>query len=364
MAAGDNRPLWVSDLDPGNSSLREMTDADIKDKIVPVILAKWASDQSDAQRGNIQLRATTTTGNLGYFIDTKRDDAVGYHPTGSGSSTVSSYGLAANDNSAESTGGEVWPLYSESASALQEMNAAKLVDDIMRCCQEVYVLTGSNTGVGSYYLGASNPSGSLGGTWINVTTGTNPPSGGEHIDYAQTTAQDSHSTNIYLWRKTSTGSVGSFRPVKYKGTGGDVQEMTDAEIETLVAHWINRITGGSGGNNVGDYEIKTGSASGSGTWTQVGGFTDYMWSVANQQYSTQYSGQYTGQFTGYWSGQYRVHYGNFGGARYGPWYTGQYSTQYSGQYTGQYTGYWTGATIQNDGSSNVINTYNLYKRIG
>jgi hypothetical protein len=355
MAAGDYRPLKV-DSTVGASDLKEMTDAEIKDKIVPVILTKWATNQSDAQRGNIQLRATTTTGNLGYFVDTKRDDPIGTHPSGAAYTTYGQYGFASNDDSLESTGGEVWPLYSESQSAIQEMNAAKLIDDIMRCCEEVYAEASlGSTGIGSYYFGLLNPYSSHGGTWIDVSGGTNAPSGGEHTATA-TNTQHGESDDVYtLFRKTAHSGLGTIPPVKYKGTSGDVQQMSDAEIETLTNHFINRITSGPSGNGIGTYIMTTSGAPGSGTWVYAGGFTDYMCSVSDQQYSSQYSGQYTG----YWSGQYRTTYGNYGGARYGPWYTGQYSTQYSGQYTG----YWTGATVNDDAYSNIQTNYGLYRRL-
>ena len=106
---------------------------------------------------------------------------------------------------------------------------------------------------------------------------------------------------------------------------------------------------------------------------------DKIADVSSQQYShqnpghstnTMYTQQFSKQYTRNFSNQFRVHYGNFGGARFGPYYTGHstntmYTQQFPGNYlrnfNNQFTGYFAADTIQN---SQSITEYYLWRRVG
>jgi hypothetical protein len=329
------RPLRIYNT----SDLREMTDEEIKSKIVPLILKNWATLDTHT-RGDIIIDHNTP--NIGSVSDRERAGGnIGSHPVSGSYSSTNRGGLNQNKNTISYSVDSF--LHSESSSNLKDINEAGLQSDILRCCAEVWGNVGTNTGVGSYALNQNNPSGSFGGTWekVSVSSGTNS-------FYED---DDSSGRTWYLWRKThgtypgATGNVeqttSQYIPVKTKGTGGDIIQMTDANILTWVNAWRTYITDGTGGNGVGTYILKLGGAPSTGSWTMMGVYEDILRDVANQAYT----GYYTGAFTGY----------------YILYYSGVNHGAYAGTYNGPRTHYYTGLTIQ---SSNVTNHYNFFRRIG
>ncbi len=326
------RPLRVYNT----SDLREMTDEEIKSKIVPLILKKWAETNNSYNRGDVVI--DTSSPNIGTVYDRERHGGnVGAHPVSGSFSNSNRGGLSQNKNVL--SGYSVEPfLYSESQSNLTDIDEAGLQSDILRCCKEVWAATGTSTGVGSYALSLNNPSGSYGGTWVEQN-------GSLFED------EDAGGRNYKLWRKTHgvySGATGGLEqtsseyiPVKTKGTGGDIIQMTDANIETWTNAWRTYITDGIGGTGIGTYILKIGGAPSTGSWTLMGVYEDILRNVANQAYAGYYTGSFTGYYPRYWQGR---HYGN-----------------YAGTYNGPRTHYYTGLTIQ---SSHVTNDYNFFRRIG
>ena len=153
------RPLRIFNT----SDLREMSDAEIKGRIVPLILEKFAADSNPALKGNIVSRSGhDPTGGIGNFSDTIRTNQPGYHTASTTSGTGSaSHTTTTNYSISQETGAEssapTWPVGWEGSGVIGEMNTAKLKTDILRCCTEVWKLTGSSTGVGSYRIATADP---------------------------------------------------------------------------------------------------------------------------------------------------------------------------------------------------------------
>jgi len=326
------RPLRVYNT----SDLREMNDEEIKSKIVPLILKKWVETDNSYNRGDVKI--DTSSPNIGSISDRERDGGnVGSHPVSGSYSNHARGGLSQNKNVISSYSVEPF-LYSENSSNLTDIDEAGLQSDILRCCKEVWSDTGTNTGVGSYALNQNNPSGSFGGTWVQQS--------GSFFEN-----DDSSGRTWYLWRKTHgvySGATGGLEqtssqyiPVKTKGTGGDIIQMTDANIETWTNAWRTYITDGTGGTGVGTYILKLGGAPSTGSWTNMGVYEDILRDTGDQSYTGTYHATY-----------YRWTPLFYGGRRYGDHLVG---------YPGSRNHTYVGLTILSSFSSN---DYNFYRRIG
>ena len=374
------RPLRIkASAYPVSSSniqgLQEMTDAEIE-QYYSAILTKEFADNADGT-GTAEINVNGGSGtSIGAVTDTKRDDAVGTHPTDGASSNVTTY-TAKQIESAASESITNRPIGYESSGTvgIHEFTDSELDSDILDKVLDDMVAGGDYT-IGQYSLAASSPSG---GTWTQRYT-------------LADTQVDGTTNNMYIWQKTTATSsaVDNYKPLKVKDSGAGVQEMTVAEMEQVVPNMRNlMISSGKG-----KYVLQT-AAPGSGTWVQMGdsgGFTDTKKDVSAQNYTGGYSGSYTGSYTGGYTGakNYAGTYtgtsgysGSYTGAKnysgtytgtsgysgaYSGAYAGNYAadyngyagTSYQGFYTGSYTGYYTGAknyTGTYTGTSAYAGTY-------
>ena len=357
------RPLRIkASAYPVSSSniqgLQEMTDTEIE-QYYAAILTKDFADNTDGT-GTAELNVTTDASGSGTTIgtatDTKRDDAVGTHPTDGASSTVTTYTAKQVETTAsESITNRPLGYESSGTVGMHEFTDSELDSDILDKVVDDFVAQGDYT-IGQYKLATSTPSG---GTWTARYTLTD-------------TEVDGDSVAHYIWQKTAatTSANANYKPLKVTGGGAGVQEMTVAEMEQIVPNMRNyMISSGKG-----KYVLQA-SAPGSGTWVDQGSFTDTRKEVASQNYTGAYAGSYTGSYTGGYSGakNYAGTYtgssayaGSYTGAKnyagtytgtsnyaggYSGSYTGGYAanyagyagTSYSGTYSGTYTGYYTGA---------------------
>ena len=325
--------------------LQEMTDTEIE-QYYSATLLKDFSDNTDGT-GVGELNVTTDASGAGTTIgsitDTKRDDAVGTHPTDGATSNVNVYTFK-QVNSAASESITNRPLGYESSGTvgIHEFTDSELDSDILDKVLGDLVAQG-NYVTGQYTLAASAPAG---GTWTSRYT------------LVDTQVDETEDTK-YIWQKTAatTAAASDYKPLKLDGTS--VKEMSVAEMEQVVPNLRNRITD----STIGTYALQA-SAPGSGTWVQQGdAFSDTRHEVGSQSYTGNYSGNYTGNYTGAktYTGSYSGSYtGNFSGnyvgtSAYSGAYSGSYSgsyaadysgyagTSYSGTYSGSYTGYYTGA---------------------
>ena len=303
--------------------LQEMSDNEIEQYFSAILTKDFADNSNGTGTGELNV---TTDGSgsgttIGSITDTKRDDAVGTHPTDGASSTVTTYtAKQVSATASESVTNRPIGYLTSGTTGLNEFTDGQLDTDIIDKTVASMV-SGSDYTVGQYSLNSSTPSG---GTWTSRY----------QLDDTQV---DGTTATMYIWQKTAatTAAVSNFKPVKVEGSNG-IKEMSVAEMEQLVPNFRNRIMDGQG---KGTYTLQS-SAPGSGTWVQMGdagGFTDTSKNVTSQNYTGSYSGTYTGNYTGAYAGTYS---GSYAGA-----YTGAKS--YSGAYAGSYTGNYTGELCRN-----------------
>ena len=325
--------------------LQEMTDTEIEQYYSATLLKDFSDNTNGSGVGeiNVTTDGSGTGTTIGSITDTKRQDAIGTHPTAGATTNVNVYTFK-QVNSAASESITNRPLGYETSGnvGINEFTDAELDTDILDKVLGDLVAQG-NYVTGQYSLSTSAPAG---GTWTSRYT---------LID----TQVDETEATKYIWQKTTatTAAVSDYKPLRLDGTS--VKEMTVAEIEQVVPNMRNRITD----STVGTYALQA-AAPGSGTWVQQGeSFTDTRQEVGSQTYEGNYSGNYTGgytgakTYTGTYSGSYTGAYtGNYVGTSayagdYSGSYTGSYAadysgyagTSYSGTYSGTYTGYYTGA---------------------
>ena len=357
------RPLRVkASGSPVSSSnyqgLQEMTDTEIE-KYYSAIITKDFADNTDGT-GTGELNVTTNASGAGTTIgtvtDTKRDDAVGTHPTDGASSTVTTY-TAKQVTGAASESITNRPVGWETSGnvGINEFTDSELDSDIIDKVIADLVGQGNYT-VGQYSLNASSPSG---GTWTSRYT-------------LADTQVDGTTNNMYIWQKTAatTAADDDLKPIKLVETS-NLREMTVAEMEQIVPNFRNRIVENfATTQGIGTYKLQASTPSETGTWTQMGdsgGFTDTKKDVAATDYSGSYSGTYGGtyaaNFTGpkTYAGNYtgpKTYAGNYtgtsgysgtygGSSNYATAYAGAYLHNYGGyagppSYAGTYTGYYSG----------------------
>ena len=325
--------------------LQEMTDTEIE-QYYSATLLKDFSDNTDGT-GVGELNVTTDGSGAGTTIgtitDTKRQDAIGTHPTAGATTSVNVYTFKqVNSTASESITNRPVGYESSGTIGVHEFTDSELDTDILDKVLGDLVAQG-NYVTGQYTLAASAPSG---GTWTSRYT---------LID----TQVDETEDTKYIWQKTAatTAAASDYKPVKVDGTS--LKEMTVAEIEQVVPNLRNRITD----STIGTYALQSGAPA-SGTWVQQGAtFSDTRQEVGSQTYEGNYTGNYTGGYTGAktyagsYSGSYTGAYtGNYvGTSNYSGAYSGSYSgsyaadydgyagTSYAGSYSGSYTGYYEGA---------------------
>ena len=354
------RPLRIKasayPVSSGNlQGLQEMTDAEIEQYYSAILTKDFADNTDGSGTAEININGGSGT-SIGTATDTKRDDAVGTHPTDGASSTVTTYTAKQIETAAsESITNRPLGYVSSGTVGVHEFDDTELDTDILDKVVDDFVAQGDYT-VGQYKLSTSTPSG---GTWTSRYSLVN-------------TEVDGTTTTYYIWQKTAptTAAVSNYKPLKVTGGGAGVQEMTVAEMEQIVPNLRNyMISSGKG-----KYVLQA-AAPGSGTWVDQGSFIDTKKEVAAQNYTGTYEGSYTGSYTGGYTGA-KNYAGTYTGAKsyagsyvgtsgysgtytgtsgysgtYSGSYTGNYAanysgyagTSYQGTYAGSYTGYYTGA---------------------
>ena len=324
--------------------LQEMTDTEIEQYYSATLLKDFSDNTNGSGVGeiNVTTDGSGTGTTIGSITDTKRQDAIGTHPTAGATTNVNVYTFKqVNSTASESITNRPLGYETSGNVGINEFTDAELDTDILDKVLGDLVAQG-NYVTGQYTLASSAPSG---GTWTSRYT------------LVDTQVDETEDTK-YIWQKTAatTAAVDNYKPLKLDGTS--VKEMSVAEMEQIVPNMRNRITD----STIGTYALQATPAS--GTWVQQGdAFSDTRQEVGSQTYEGNYSGNYTGNYTGAktYTGSYSGSYtGNFSGnyvgtSAYSGAYSGSYSgsyaadysgyagTSYSGTYSGSYTGYYTGA---------------------
>lgn len=330
------RPLRIkASAYPVSSSnfqgLQEMTDSEIEQYISAIITKDFADNTNGS--GTAELNVTTDGSGAGTTIgsitDTKRDDAIGTHPTDGATSNVNVYtAKQVTATASESITNRMVGYETSGNVGINEFTDAELDTDIIDKVIADMVGLGDYT-VGQYHLSTSAPSG---GTWTARYT------------LVDTQVDETEDTK-YIWQKTAatTAAVDNYKPCKVEGSNG-IKEMSVAEMEQIVPNFRNRIVENfATTQGVGTYKLQSGAPSETGTWTQMGDeFKDTRQEVGSQNYTGAYAGSYSGTYTGGYTGA-KVYAGAYSGSYTGS-YTGAYTgtSAYAGSYTGNYTGNYTG----------------------
>ena len=330
------RPLRIkASAYPVSSSnfqgLQEMTDSEIEQYISAIITKDFADNTNGS--GTAELNVTTDGSGAGTTIgsitDTKRDDAIGTHPTDGATSNVNVYtAKQVTAAASESITNRMVGYETSGNVGINEFTDAELDTDIIDKVIADMVGLGDYT-VGQYHLSTSAPSG---GTWTARYT------------LVDTQVDETEDTK-YIWQKTAATSsaVDNYKPCKVEGSNG-IKEMSVAEMEQIVPNFRNRIVENfATTQGVGTYKLQSGAPSETGTWTQMGDeFKDTRQEVGSQNYTGAYAGSYSGTYTGGYTGA-KVYAGAYSGSYTGS-YTGAYTgtSAYAGSYTGNYTGNYTG----------------------
>ena len=308
-----------------------MTDSEIEQYISAIITKDFADNTNGS--GTAELNVTTDGSGAGTTIgsitDTKRDDAIGTHPTDGATSNVNVYtAKQVTAAASESITNRMVGYETSGNVGINEFTDAELDTDIIDKVIADMVGLGNYT-VGQYHLSTSAPSG---GTWTARYT------------LVDTQVDETEDTK-YIWQKTAATSsaVDNYKPCKVEGSNG-IKEMSVAEMEQIVPNFRNRIVENfATTQGVGTYKLQTGAPSETGTWTQMGDeFKDTRQEVGSQNYTGAYAGSYSGTYTGGYTGA-KVYAGAYSGSYTGS-YTGAYTgtSAYAGSYTGNYTGNYTG----------------------
>jgi hypothetical protein len=272
-----------------------MSDAEINQYLSYVLTNKFAADTDGT--GTAELNVDTANllvgTSIGTFIDSKRDDAIGTHPTAGAVTNTTYYFKQVETVASESItnrplGNDATGINKFSDAELDTVILDKVIEDMVN--ETVYT-------VGQYALSVTTPVDA--GTWTARYTITNTTQSGDNT--------------IKLWQKTTPNSAAdsNLAPLKVFNTS-DIKVMTATEIEELVPNFRNRIIA----SGVGTYKIQTSAPLTGGTWVQqgdAGGFIDTRQEVLATNYQ----------------GTYGVYYGGSV-----PFYSGFSPPEYTGDYSG------------------------------
>ena len=320
------RPLKIKYSGATAVGVQEMSDADISDLILPLVVANWSGLSEVSGPSGSVVRSYSITPpsynfisrGVGYNTET---DSIGTHPR---TTSTTTYTVVQNEfNPGLSATSGVRPIQ-QSLVGNEVKISAMTNQDIINDIMPVIVDSISTGGQGAYYLGLTSAGAPATGTWVAVSNLT---------DNYYNSSNVYQSIQYTLWLRTSGGSVGTIRPLTITNTAGGetrLTEMTNSEVEQLasfVGEYI-RTTG------IGKYSFSV-SAPGTGTWISRGSFTDTVNNLVDTAYVGVYIGYFTGAFTGAYTSQYTGSYVGY--------YTGIYSGVYSGTYQGSYVGAYAGA---------------------
>lgn len=240
---------------------------------------------------------------IGTFKDTFRPFSVG-NTTSNTLTTDTTYTFKQPQTSV-SEAGVIRPLSYANSNIFEEQTDTEIDNKIIDLCLDE-IKTGE--GIGCYKIQTTTPTG---GTWTSITT-------------FEDKVYESSNTVYTLWRKTNDSAPSTIRPLKWNDGSSAFQEMSDANINTLVAALQNRILD----TGIGLYVVAT-AAPGTGTWqTQGNPFSDTRHQRDTQNYTGFYAATYQTNFSGFYSAGFGLpsFQGFYTGFFTGPAFQGSYST--------------------------------------
>lgn len=349
------RPLRVKYVSAGVSDgLIEMSDSDIADLIIPVVLTKVVSgDPGHYFNSALAINpANTDYTSVGSATDTI-NAAEGVHPASN--TVVNTYTIKQENVANTVTSISPRPVCYEIVDGItkvREMTIAEIKTEIIN----PIVVNMANGGQGGYFLGPTSGGPPATGTWVSVSTMNDTYYVGSTLTTVEYT----------LWRRTTGLTPGTIRPVKQTLISGETRivEMSDSDVIAL-ADVVRDYIYNSG---VGKYAFQPSSPV-SGTWVSRGAFVDTI----NNLQDTGYVGAFAGSFTGDYvltnvptfTGTFQQTFtGIFGPGDYLVSYqaapfSGQYSSVYSRLYSGAYTNVFGVGNYSRAYTSDFTNVYTL-----
>jgi hypothetical protein len=305
-----------------NNGVQVTTDAEL-DYIVKLINTKYATESGSGDlTGDLNIDSTGTS--VGTFVDNFATGELLSHPyAGSASSTT--YTFKQNVAAASETSMVIPATHGGTSNPghIKEQTSTELNNTIVQLCLEDIAKANSTyAAAGSYYVSVNAPS--IGGSWAAQD---------QFYDEVTNNVNDDDQKVTYkLWRKTShDASPAQVKLLKQSTT--NLAEMSDTEIQTLVARLRNRIVS----TGIGKYKFQA-TVPGTGTWVARGSATDRNPNISNIQYtgtySAQYANQFARQFTRIYSGQYvRGQFARLFASQYQRVYAGTYGRSFARGYT-------------------------------
>jgi len=319
------------------TGVREMSDADLQDWVVPLIVNYWLNYPNSCP--GTQLAFNNPSSNTvirGSALDTARvllnntTASLNDHPVVS--NTVATHSLYQTQTSGGTTRSAILtarPVYygSPSSTLFKEMSDSELNDHFWPAFFSAADLEAG--GKASWYLSSTAPVAT--GTWTEKSSITDT--------YVTTGAPIT--TTYRLYQRTDQYSVNPsifhIRPLYYDTTTGGLREMTDSHIESLATYFYEYITA----TGIGQYSFLSSTPT-PGTWVSLGSYVNKLNNTSDTAYTGYFANSFTGAFTGTYTGAFTGQYGNsFTGAFTGP-YVGSFSGLFSGAYSQQFTGAFSG----------------------
>jgi|TARA_R110002050_G_scaffold168478_1_gene299668 hypothetical protein len=296
-----------------NNGVQVTTNAEL-DYSVKLINTKYATESGSGDHvGDLNINSTGTS--VGTFVDNFATGELLSHPY-SGSAGATTYIFKQNVSSL-SEASMITPATHGGTSNpghVAQQTSTQLNTTIMQLClDDIAKANSTYAAAGSYYVSVNAPS--IGGTWVAQD---------QFFDEVTNNANDEDQKVTYkLWRKTShTSSPTQVKLLKQSTT--NLQEMSDTEIQTLVARLRNRIVA----TGVGTYKFQT-SIPGVGTWVARGAATDRNPNIEN----TQYTGNYTAQYANTFARQFqRIFSDQYSRGQFARQYADQFQRVYAGSY--------------------------------
>ena len=261
---------------PNNSSatgFQQMSSAEI-DLVADKILYNFATNTSGVASLNI---TSGTGGNVGDFVDTRRNDTVGTHPS-TGATTTTNFQFNQNTTQDNTSDDITYPLFVHSGDdGLQQMsgNGVNNSETINTIMSAAYTKIIASTGaVGSYFIAntaSSLPGGSATG-WASVGTVD------DTVQKTDGSGTETITHNLYIKQGSDPGTL-SAAPVR-AANGSYIQEFTNAQVNSLTKAFRNYLIF----KNF-NFNLSTGGAPGTGTWEDIGTINNTIRDIAGGSYN-------------------------------------------------------------------------------
>jgi len=323
------------------AGMQEMSDADLQDWVVPLIVNQWLDFPSTSPNTLVFNNPLSTNTSRGSATDTVRVFAnnttasLGDHQVVA--NVIATHTLyQTGAGTPESLATQVRPLfYNESGDfEVKAMTESEMVSHFWPAFFSAADFDAG--GKGSWLLSSSAPSAT--GTWTERSS----------ITDTYVTSGAPVTTTYKLYQRTDkyteNTSITHIRPLCYNPDTGRVIEMTDVQIKSIWGTYYKFIVD----TGIGQYAFQPTTPT-PGTWVSLGSYVNKLNDSSAQPYTGYFASSFTGTFSGTYTGAFTGQFGNqFTGAFTGPYvgaFTGLFSGAYSKLFTGAFSGNYAGSYV-------------------